>query len=194
SFTRDNSFYFVKLAGICLLELLRFCFNFRARRNTQGDGVLKKELNLSDVEVGFAVFGSEAHLEKQALATVILFTAHYTHSFGFLLNFYLTTSTLTYLDMRQSYLLQRTAIETTPFYRYTGQFSLLIVRSNMFSFTCASLVALIGTSHTKFSMTLMAFFWFLPSISFLQENLLCLELNAVICTCICFEACISFTM
>lgn len=45
--------------------------------------------NLSDVEVGFAVFGSEAHLEKQALATVILFTAHYTHSFGFLLNFYL---------------------------------------------------------------------------------------------------------
>lgn len=38
--------------------------------------------NLSDVEI--AVFGSRAHLEKQALATVILFTAHYPQSFGFL--------------------------------------------------------------------------------------------------------------
>jgi hypothetical protein len=37
-------------------------------------------------------------------------------------------------------------------------------------------------------------FCFLPSIFFLQEKLLCLELNAVISTCIYFEACISFTM
>jgi hypothetical protein len=43
--------------------------------------------NVSDVEI--AVFGSRAHLEKQALATVILFTAHYPQSFGFLLSFHL---------------------------------------------------------------------------------------------------------